>query len=149
MFQKRNTRYARCGTAGLRQGFACGDVAKPTPIVLATPPAQQLPSAVSFPALLLFPAGLGFCPVNQNSPTFDPSPPVMYMRNVTCDKELSEEQRVKAPVTAVPPSPWTEKISPDLLSSGASLPSALRSSPTESQTEKDRQQPGFLPMTPQ
>lgn len=105
VFQKRNTRCARCRATGLRQGFACGDVAKSAPIVLITPPAQQLPSAVSFPALLLFPAGLGFCPVNQNSPTFDPSPPVMYMRNVTCDKELSEEQRVKAPVTAVPPPP--------------------------------------------
>lgn len=105
VFQKRNTRCARCRATGLRQGFACGDVAKSAPIVLITPPAQQLPSAVSFPALLLFPAGLGFCPVNQNSPTFDPSPPVMYMRNVTCDKELSEEQRVKAPVTAVPSQP--------------------------------------------
>lgn len=89
-------------------------------------PEQQLLSPVSFIVLpLVFPPGLSLCPANQVLAMFDPSPPVMYMRNGIWVRELFEEQRANASVTAMPQDPV---INRSLLASfhlGLSLPSTL------------------------
>lgn len=85
---------------------------------------------------LPLPCRLGPLPCQSGLPTFDPSPPVMYMRNTTCNKELSAEQRVKASVTAVPPDPVQSRSLLTYFSPGIPCPLSTSQFLQLSQTEK-------------